>query len=242
MLKMIVSIAKLVCLMRKKEWRMTAKRTHGLQISPGKKLALCLVVGSIVIAAVITFSMLNYTPPLPVNEAGLVEHGGEPWLLYNDGYQRAPRYRRYGSVQPAEGFTLEKTDYTYDENVRMFYFVPEAADTPVARYYVMVANGAYDKVADETLLRLSGDTAGEVSTMACKIGEHRLSYYSYSILATDTENVENAEAYQAVNAYVEADKTHAILIAVEMNAGEEAPSDEAIQALLASILEGIVVD
>lgn len=213
--------------------------------SLSKRVRWGLGIGGVLLCALfVGLYLVAQAKVLPTDDQGRVQTNAEQWLVYNVGRRDSPRYQRFGRIEAAQGYVLEKTDYTYNENERIFYFVPTDADEPLIRYSAMVADGAYDRLVEQSLLQLTGTYPDAVSTpvRTVRLPQGEVRYYAYHLTLRDAQTGTVTYDTHAVNAYVKADGAYSILLMLELRDAQSTGDEAGIEEALGQVLSGLTVE
>lgn len=122
----------------KKPVYVTKEERRKLQKKPlpmKTKIIIGSVVGAVLLALILF--LLLYNDGALAMKGGVVQEGGDNWLVTNLNKQNRYSYYKQAEVNAAEGYTLDAAmSAKSDTNETAFWFTPDGEDTPVRSYYV----------------------------------------------------------------------------------------------------------
>lgn len=204
------------------------------------------VIASLALLAALFFIIRYNAEALSVDRDGRVITGDGNWLVYNVGRRDRPRYLKFGEIEPAQGYQLDRTDYTYNENESIFYFKPVIEDAAITSYSAMVGNGAYDVLSQSTFENLGSyspdATFSELTDRV--IDGKNIRMYAYSVRVKNAETGEIEEERNLLNAYAQAKGGHSILLTLEHAPAldGEAPGLDDYLPLLEDAVRGLLIE
>lgn len=172
----------------------------------------------------------------------------DSWIVRNMGTSSKPRVYKMAEVSgPVEGFemTVPKREIR-ESQFHVFDSIDENAE--VTHYYMGMANGEYDEIADATYEDMSafGTSLYATEVMPLEINGHKAYYYSLHYQLDNSEAQDGSEIayYQCMNAYFESKFDGvSLLISVGDRVADENSfaSDEALMEVLEKAFEKVTL-